>query len=131
MSKKLPDIGPLEMQVLGVVGANPDASVNDIQQVLKNKGQDLAYTTVMTVLVRLFKKKLINRVKDGRQFLYSVNKKQESSPIKILEKVKRSLFGRDRLKPILGLLDSEDNLSEVELKELKRAINEKLKRVKK
>lgn len=131
MSNKLPDIGPLEMQVLGVVGANADASVNDIQQSLKASGQDLAYTTVMTVLVRLHKKGLVSRKKDGRQFLYTVVRKKDSSPTKILEKVKRSLFGTETLKPILGLLNSEDDLTEAELKELKRAIDEKLKKVKK
>ncbi|MCB0412373.1 MAG: BlaI/MecI/CopY family transcriptional regulator [Bdellovibrionales bacterium] len=56
MSKKLPDVGPLEMQVLGAVGSGNNLSVGDIQQALKTNGPDLAYTTVMTVLVRLYNK---------------------------------------------------------------------------
>lgn len=131
MTKKLPDVGPLEMQVLGVVGANADSSVNEIQQSLKSSGQDLAYTTVMTVLVRLHNKGLLKRKKEGRQYLYAVVRKKDSSPTKILEKVKTSLFGSEKLKPILGLLNSDDDLSKAELEELKKAIDEKLKKAKK
>ncbi|MCB9027384.1 MAG: BlaI/MecI/CopY family transcriptional regulator [Bdellovibrionaceae bacterium] len=131
MSKKLPEVGPLEMQVLGVVGANADSSVNEIQQSLKSGGQELAYTTVMTVLVRLYNKGLVKRKKEGRQYLYTVVKKKDSSPAKILERVKTSLFGSEKLKPILGLLDSDDALSKAELEELKRAVDEKLKKAKK
>lgn len=131
MTKKLPEVGPLEMQVLGVVGSSGHLSVTDIQSQLKMQGQSLAYTTVMTVLVRLYSKGLVKRKKEGRLFLYSVEQKQDSSPARILEKVKRSLFGHDKLKPILGLLDSDDDLSRDELEELKKAVEAKIKRAKK
>lgn len=119
------------MQVLGVVRSGSSLSVSEIQSFLKVGGQDLAYTTVMTVLVRLYKKELVKRKKDGRQYLYTVVQKKDSSPTKILEKVKRSLFGSESLKPILGLLDSDDELTKKDLEELKKAIEEKLKIAKK
>lgn len=131
MTKKLPEVGPLEMQVLGVVGSATDLSVTDIQKQLKAEGQTLAYTTVMTVLVRLHSKGLVKRKKEGRLFLYYVEQRQDSSPARILDRVKRSLFGNDNLKPILGLLDADDELSRDELEELKKAVEAKLKRTKK
>jgi len=131
MSKKLPEVGPLEMQVLGVVSSRPDLSVGDIQKQLKSAGQDLAYTTVMTVLVRLHNKGLVKRRKESRQYLYEVVRQKESSPTKLLERVKISLFGSETLKPILGLLDSDDHLTRGELEELRKAIDERLKRAKK
>lgn len=131
MSKKLPEVGPLEMQVLGVVSSGNNLSVGDIQQALKTNGQDLAYTTVMTVLVRLYNKRLLNRRKEGRQYLYEIVKKKDSSPIKIFERVKNSLFGSERLKPILGLLNSGDKLTREELEELRKAIDEKIEKAKK
>jgi hypothetical protein len=41
--------------------------------------------------------------------------------------MKTSLFQSDRLNPILALLDSKDALTVAELKELKKAVEEKLK----
>lgn len=131
MASELLDVGPLELKVLGVLNAADDLGVSDIQTALKIAGHDLAYTTVMTVLVRLYKKNLVSRKKDGRQFIYSAAKKKESTPFKIFEKVKRSLFGADKLRPILGLLESDDSLSREELEELKKAVEKKLKRKRK
>ena len=128
-ANKLPDVGPLELKVLGILNSGTDLSVFDIQNDLKNSGHDLAYTTVMTVLVRLFNKDLILRRKEGRQFLYSAGKRKGGSSFKIFEKMKTSLFGPEKLKPILGLLDSDDGLTREELEELKRAVEAKLKRV--
>ena len=131
MSKKLPDLGPLEMQALGIIEASADLSVSEVQQALKQRGQSLAYTTVMTVLVRLLDKGLVSRRKQGRQFLYTVEKKKGFSPIRVLERVKNSLFGSDRLKPILSLIDLEEELTESQLQELKRSVEAKLKKARK
>jgi predicted transcriptional regulator len=131
MSNTLLEVGPLELKVLGVLNSGSDLSVFDIQAELKTAGHDLAYTTVMTVLVRLFNKDLVVRRKEGRQFLYSAGKRKGGSPLKIFEKVKTSLFGPEKLRPILGLLDSDDGLTRDELEELKRAVEAKLKRIEK
>jgi predicted transcriptional regulator len=125
MGNKLSDIGPLELKVLGVLNNEANISVSDIQAALKAQGHVLAYTTVMTVLVRLFNKDLVVRFKEGRQFRYSPAKKN-SSPLKIFERMKTSLFGNERLRPILGLLESEDGLSRAELEELKRVVEARL-----
>lgn len=127
MSNKLSNVGPLELKVLGVLNAEENLSVSDIQMKLKKQGHDLAYTTVMTVLVRLFNKDLVIRQKGGRQFLYSPAKKN-ASPLKIFERMKTSLFGNEKLRPILGLLESDDGLSREELEELKRVVDARLKK---
>jgi predicted transcriptional regulator len=128
MGKNLLDVGPLEMEVLGHLNAGGEHSVGNIQEALKRTGQELAYTTVLTVLVRLHNKGLVQRRKESRYFLYSSTKKKNSSAIKIFERVKNSLFRNEKLKPILSLLDSEEELSREDLQELKRAVEERLKR---
>lgn len=130
MANKLLEVGPLELEVLGVLNAGSDLGVAEIQATLKSGGHELAYTTVMTVLVRLHKKNLVTRRKEGRQFLYSAAGKKSPSPVKIFEKIKMSLFGAERLKPILGLLEANDGLSRSELMELKKAVEEKLRETK-
>lgn len=126
MTRKHLDVGPLEMDVLGALNAGGEQSVADIRNVLKASGRSLAYTTVMTVLVRLHKKGLVLRQKQGRQFLYSAATKKESSSLRIFERVKNSLFGSERLAPILSLLNAEQDLSREELQELKRAIEARI-----
>jgi len=128
MGKTLLEIGPLEMEVLGHLNSGGEQSVGDIQAGLKKFGNELAYTTVMTVLVRLHNKGLVQRRKESRYFLYSAAKRKDSTPFKIFEKVKNSLFRAERLTPILSLLDSEEDFSKAELEELKRAVEAKLKR---
>lgn len=126
MKNELLEIGPLELKVIGVLNAGGELPVSQIQGALKAAGHDLAYTTVMTVLVRLHRKDLVVRRKEGRQFLYAAARKKAHSPLKVFERFKQSLFGSERLKPILGLLDADDGLSREELEELKKAVEEKL-----
>ena len=128
MGNHLLEVGPLELEVLGILNGASEQSVAQAQAALKAAGHELAYTTVMTVLVRLQKKGLATRAKDGRQFLYSAAKKKDSSPLNIFEKVKKSLFGTERLRPILSLLDSSEELSREELEALKRAVEARLKK---
>lgn len=130
MSPKSFDLGPLELQMLGLLSSDEAKSVAEIQMQLKNDGNDLAYTTVMTVLTRLFKKGHLKRAKEGRQFLYLIAPEKAKARLSIFDRVKRSLFQSDRLNPILALLDSSDSkdeLSTAELRALKRVVDEKLK----
>lgn len=68
MSERRP-IGALEAQVLEVLWARSSASTpGDVLQALRGK---LAYTTVMTVLTRLWHKDVVTRSKVGRAFAYA------------------------------------------------------------
>jgi predicted transcriptional regulator len=126
------EVGPLEMEVLGILNSSPEElTVSQIQDQLKESGNELAYTTVMTVLVRLHAKGLVQRRKESRYFLYSATRRKDATPLRIFEKVKNSLFGSEKLKPIMSLLDSDEKLSKEELQELRKAIDEKLQRLKK
>lgn len=131
MSLKFPDVGPLEMKVLGILeGGNPQ-NVTEIQSALKKTTrQEHAYTTVMTILVRLFQKGYLKREKTGRQFFYSLADQKGNASQKLFERVKRSLFMNQRLKPILALLDSESDLTTEELKELRKVVEDKIKQAK-
>lgn len=60
----------LESQVMEVLwSAQNSLSPHDVQDLLP-KDRELAYTTVMTVLVRLWKKQLVDRVRQGRAYVY-------------------------------------------------------------
>lgn len=60
--------GELEADILGVLWASDDAlTPADVNERL---GADLAYTTVMTVLTRLWGKGLVDRTRHGRAYAY-------------------------------------------------------------
>ncbi|MBL9025038.1 MAG: BlaI/MecI/CopY family transcriptional regulator [Myxococcales bacterium] len=121
------DLGPLEMRVLGLLDGPEPRSVQDIQAQLARGGADLAYTTVMTVLVRLHDKGLVTRTKDGRRFLYAPAKRAASVVRDLVARLGGALFPHDRTRPILTLID-EGDLSDAELEELRKKIDEKLKK---
>ncbi len=60
--------GALEQEVLATLAASATAmSPADVQAAL---GGELAYTTVMTALSRLFAKGVVTREREGRAFVY-------------------------------------------------------------
>jgi predicted transcriptional regulator len=61
------ELGPLEERLLKALWARGNATVREL---IDEQCQDLAYTTVMTTLDRLFKKKLLSREAEGRAFRY-------------------------------------------------------------
>ena len=63
-------LGPLEERLLEALWERGHATVRDL---LNGDGacDDLAYTTVMTTLDRLFKKNLLSREVEGRAFRYT------------------------------------------------------------
>jgi predicted transcriptional regulator len=64
-----PSLGPLERAVMEVVWAAPPGGMQ-VQDVVDRLPSDHAYTTVMTLLVRLVRKGLLDRHRRGRAYLY-------------------------------------------------------------
>ncbi|HYM75551.1 MAG TPA: BlaI/MecI/CopY family transcriptional regulator [Candidatus Dormibacteraeota bacterium] len=60
-------LGPLEQSLLEALWKRGDATVREL---IEGQCADLAYTTVMTTLDRLFKKHLLTREAEGRAFRY-------------------------------------------------------------
>ncbi len=60
-------MGPLESEVMEYLWAVGSGIPSEVQAAL---GGDLAYTTVMTILTRLWKKGLLERERTGRAFTY-------------------------------------------------------------
>jgi BlaI family transcriptional regulator, penicillinase repressor len=67
-------IGPLEQRMLDALWTQGSATVREL---IESGHGDLAYTTVMTTLDRLFKKGLLTRVEEGRAFRYAAQFSRE------------------------------------------------------
>ena len=61
-------LGPLEQRLLEALWARRSATVREL---VEDGYQNLAYTTVMTTLDRLFKKGILARSEEGRAFRYA------------------------------------------------------------
>lgn len=118
-------LGPLEVRVLGLLKADRTLSVQDVQAALADEGQELAYTTVMTVLVRLHEKGVVAREREGRRYLYRAGTRAPGVSRGLVASLKRALFPDDPRAPLLALLDDE-SLSDADLLALRRKIDERL-----
>lgn len=65
-------LGPLERRVMARLWKAGPQTVGDALEALNGSSdRRLAYTTVMTILVRLHEKGLVTREKDGRNYRYT------------------------------------------------------------
>ncbi len=61
-------LGPLEQRLLDALWAKGSATVREL---VENGYEDLAYTTVMTTLDRLYKKSVLMREEEGKAYRYT------------------------------------------------------------
>ena len=118
-------LGKLERQVMEETWRLGEVSVRDIHRTFEER---IAYTTLMTTLDRLFKKKLLERRKDGRAFVYFPLVSQDDLDRGIKEDVVDGLLGHgaDGVEPVLACI--VDTISERDrelLDELDRLVQEK------
>lgn len=80
----------LEAEIMEVVWTKgwAEFSVGDVQRELE-RTRDIAYTTVMTTLGRLYKKEILKRVRDGRRYVYQPAMSREA----FTETMVRDLLG--------------------------------------
>lgn len=119
------ELGPLEMEVLGLVDKLGPSDVAAIRAGLSNKGRELAYTTVMTVLSRLHEKGAVTRDKQGKRFVYTAARGGAALKSSMLKRIRSALFKGSAPSPLVALLESE-RLSPRELRELRRWVNAQL-----
>ncbi len=73
-------LGPLEKEVLEIVWIEGCPSVRCVLLEInkaRKKSEKLAYTTVMTIMKRLVRKKILIRKKDGRSYRYEAKESKQ------------------------------------------------------
>ena len=123
-------LGRLERQVLDEAWSRREVSVRDIYLTFEER---IAYTTLMTTLDRLYKKRLLERRKDGRAFLYSPAVSPEEFEHGIREDVIDGLLGTgaEGVRPVLAcIVDTVSENDRELLDELERLIKEKKRELK-
>ena len=115
-------LGALEREVMTVVWNEGEISV---REACGRLGSAVAYTTVMTTMDRLFKKRLLARRKVGRAFVYSATASRDELEGAVATELVHSLLQREG-EPLPVLSSLVDAVSDrALLEELERLIREK------
>ena len=118
-------LGSLEREVMAVVWNHDEISVRDACAQL---GSAVAYTTVMTTMDRLFKKRLLARRKVGRAFVYTAAATRDQLEGAVASELVQSLLhqhGGEPLPLLSSLVDAVSDRDRALLDELERLIHEK------
>ena len=117
-------LGPLEQQLLSALWMRGSATVREM---LDAGDINLAYTTVMTTLDRLYKKQLLNRVVEGRAFRYSPRYTQEELEKAAVGETIRQLLGSGETAslPLSYLVEAVSQHDARLLDDLQRLLDEK------
>ena len=118
-------LGVLEREVMAVVWKGGELNVREACERLDSS---VAYTTVMTTMDRLFKKRLLARRKVGRAFVYSATATRQEMEGAVATELVQSLLQRHggQPLPILScLVDAVSDRDRALLDELERLIHEK------
>lgn len=118
-------LGTLEKQVLEVVWRDGPVSVRDVHAAI---GSDIAYTTVMTTMDRLYRKGLLDRTKPARAFIYAARASREELEEIVTNDVVAGLLSGSLSAPLpflSNLVDAVGDQDRKLLDELERLIRSK------
>ena len=117
-----PDFTPRELDVMAVLWERGDATVAEVHQRLAD---DLAYTTVLTVLRTLETKGAVRHEEEGKAYRYFPTMAREAAGRRALRLIRDKMFGGSE-SLLLTQFVSDRDLSADELRDLRRLNDERL-----
>jgi BlaI family penicillinase repressor len=117
----------LELQFLKILWEKSPQPVRQIRDVLAESGRDIAHTSVITTLNTMVKKRLLSRQKEGKAFLFSPRITRQKVSQSVLGDVVNRVFDGSAKLVLMGLFEHSD-INPDELKELRRLIDQRMKR---
>ncbi len=120
---RCPDMTPAELRVMKALWELGKGSVADVRAELERRGNELAYTTVMTLLGRLAAKNAVLVDKAREPFVYRPAHRRESVLRDRLRDFVRDVFDGQADSLVLRLVEDE-SLTREELREIERKIAE-------
>lgn len=116
-----PDLTTAELRVLKALWEVDRGTVADVRAELARRGQELAYTTVMTLLGRLAAKDAVVVDKEREPFVYRAAHRRESVLRDRLREFVREVFDGKAESLVLNLVEDE-RLTRDELRAIERRI---------
>ncbi len=120
-------LGELEAEVMEILWERDSlSSVKDVYETIKGE-RDIAYTTILTIMSRLYHKGLLNRVKDGRCYLYTPSYKRDDFIESFNKRTLSGLFKDFREPTLSHFVDMLEESDPEALKSLYRLLRERFK----
>ena len=116
------DLTPRELDVMAILWELERASVADVQERLDD---DLAYTSVLSVLQLLEHKGHVTHEREGRKYVYRPSTSVREAGEPLLERLLESLYRRSPVKLVAHLVD-RSSMSEDELREIRELVDRQL-----
>ncbi|HEX8243473.1 MAG TPA: BlaI/MecI/CopY family transcriptional regulator [Longimicrobium sp.] len=111
-----------ELDVMGVLWDLGGASVAEVRDRLSD---DLAYTTVLTVLRTLEEKGYVGHTEAGKAYRYHPLVQRQDAGTSVLRRITRKLF-KDSPELLLTQLVSDRGLSDDELRRMQKLLEDRL-----
>ena len=121
--KPLDDLGELQRTALETVWELGEASVHEVRERL-NRSKQLAYTTVLSAMQKLEKAGWLDHRAQGKSYVYYATQTRDQAGAGSVRRLVKRLFDGDALAMFSHLIRTSD-LSEEDLQELRKMINEK------
>ena len=118
---RCPDMTPAELRVMKALWELGKGSVAEVRKELGQRGNELAYTTVMTLLGRLAAKGALLVDKTREPFVYRPAHRRESVLRERLREFVRDVFDGQADSLVLRLVEDE-SLTRAELREIEQRI---------
>lgn len=103
--------GSLESAILELMWAEGECSARQIYEALRDSGKRISYGATKTVLDRLVRKQILQRVADGRRFLYVARLDRAALMHKLVTALIMSLRDDDDRDIVMALTDEFHNWS--------------------
>lgn len=117
-------LGDLELKVMAILWTSrTPLGVAGVSERLQGD-RLLAYTTVMTVLVNLFKKGVVDRAKQGKAYLYWAKEGQDKLANGLFDRLLRGYYNSQVEDFFAAFLRHKKTLTEEELASIRRQLEE-------
>lgn len=113
---------PRELDIMRVLWDRGPSTVAEVRGELDD---ELAYTTVLTMLRLMEEKTLVERTQEGRAHRYAPLLEKDVAGRRTLKRVVESFFDGSSEALLLGLVD-EDDLTEEELRRMRDLLDHRL-----
>lgn len=114
--------GELELSILKVMRELGRVTVRDVY---KSIGSEGSYTTIMTVMSRMTIKGELMREKEGKQYIYWIDPRNDCSSKNVLQRIQDKIFGGKSAAMVSYLLETDHEISEQDLVEIENLIQKR------
>ena len=114
-----PTFGDLELEVLSLLWeADRPLLVADVHSRLQSK-RELAYTTVLTVLGNLYKKRAVDRARQGKAHVYWAVHKRVQAAAGMFSNLLNRIYNNNPAEMLAGFLKTGTHLTASQIADLK------------